>query len=146
MKRRKPEHIAKFLYKADDELANDSTPASRRQPLIVLDLPVSVILWAHTQGLPLLADLQPSAPAQGEAASVSQSPALLMVSPAADATYRLAADFDPAAQQLPVQVSANQPFASISVLVDGKIFIRFTAPPNCRDAEDQKIQIGCAFD
>ena len=126
-----PDNIYKQVWvdAATGGLANDSTPASRRQPLIVLDLPVSVIPWAHTQGLPLLADLQPSAPTQGEAASVSQAPALLMVSPAADATYRLAADFDPAAQQLPIQVTANQPFASISILVDGKIFIRFTAPP-----------------
>ncbi len=90
-------------------------------PVIALDLPASAFPWARRQGLPLLADLS--------AAPVSQASSLVMISPAADITYRLSADLDPQSQQIPIQAESRQALTSLSVIVDGNVFITLTSAP-----------------
>ncbi|MBI3174597.1 MAG: penicillin-binding protein 1C [Chloroflexi bacterium] len=91
------------------------------QPVIALDLPASAFPWARSQHLPLLADLAP--------APVSQAASLVMISPAADVIYRLSADLDPQAQQIPIQAESRQALTSLSVIVDGNVFITLTSAP-----------------
>ncbi len=90
-------------------------------PVIALDLPAPAFPWARSQGLPLLADLS--------TAPVSQASSLVMISPAADITYRLSADLDPQSQQIPIQAESRQALTSLSVIVDGNVFITLTSAP-----------------
>jgi hypothetical protein len=90
-------------------------------PVIALDLPASAFPWARSQHLPLLADLS--------TAPVSQASPLVMISPAADITYRLSTDLDPQSQQIPVQAESRQALTSLSVIVDGNVFITLTSAP-----------------
>ena len=99
------------------------------QPSVALDLPASAFPWARSQGLPLLADLGPFDHTQGGPDSVSQAPSLAMISPTADATYRLSADLGPQAQQIPIQAESRQALTRLSVIVDGNVFVTLTSAP-----------------
>ncbi|MGE5249467.1 MAG: penicillin-binding transpeptidase domain-containing protein, partial [Bacteroidota bacterium] len=102
--------------------ADGSTPASRRQLTLVLDLPASAVPWARSQGIQTLADL-------GQPASQGSQPGLVLLSPAPDTVYRLAKNFSPTAQQILISAATNADFASVSLLLDGEILTSFTAPP-----------------
>lgn len=91
-------------------------------PVTALDLPAAAFPWARSQGLPLVADLEP--------ASVNDAaPPLVLIAPAADVTYRLSADLDPQSQQIPIQAESRQPLTRLSVIVDGKVFATLTSAP-----------------
>ena len=105
-------------------LADASTPADRRKPTVVLDLPVEAQPWARSQGYPLLADLKQAA----DVASV-QANSLQLIAPTPNTTYRIAADFNQAAQQLPVEAAAGQGVAQVKIYVDGAALAAFTGPP-----------------
>ncbi|MGE5777350.1 MAG: penicillin-binding protein 1C, partial [Chloroflexota bacterium] len=83
-------------------LADDSTPAERRKPMVVLDLPAEAQNWARSQGRPLLIDFS-NAGNHG-----SQQPdQLILIAPAPNTTYRIDPNFDLASQQLKIQVAAS---------------------------------------
>jgi membrane carboxypeptidase/penicillin-binding protein PbpC len=97
-------------------IADASLPPDRRKPLVVLDLPVEAQPWARAQGLPLLADLK-----QGANVASVQADSLALISPAPNTTYRIAADFDPAAQQLSVEAVAGQGVTQVRIYADGRL-------------------------
>jgi penicillin-binding protein 1C len=103
-------------------LADTSTPSSRRQPVIALDLPPSASLWAQSNGVPLLSQFRQPA---GDAAETG----LVILSPAPETIYRLAADFDPKAQQIMISFASAGSFGRIDLLLDGEVFARFAGPP-----------------
>jgi len=94
------------------QLATNTTPAERRQPRTVLDLPISAQFWARSQGLALLADLS-------ESAGSNLQPAISLISPHPNTTYRLDPGFDPGAQLLQVEAAAGQGIATVYLWVDG---------------------------
>ena len=105
-------------------LANDSIPPDKRKPLIVLDLPVEAQPWARSQGLPLLADLK-----QGAGIASIQANSLALISPTPNTTYRIAPDFNQAAQQLSVEAAAGQGVSQVKIYVDGGVLAAFSGPP-----------------
>jgi penicillin-binding protein 1C len=102
--------------------ADDFTPAERRKPIVVLDLPVEVQAWARRQGLPLLVDLERSAVSPNENE-------LMLISPRPDTTYRITPELDISSQQLEVQALAGQGLTAVTIYVDGNPLGTFTAPP-----------------
>lgn len=104
------------------QLADASTPETRRQPLTVLDFPAPLQRWAHSQGLPLLSDFssQPSASHLAE---------LTLISPDPGDTYRISDQVALSVQQIPVEVLAGQGITQISLWVDGRQLKIFDAPP-----------------
>jgi hypothetical protein len=104
--------------------ANDSTPADRRKSVIVLDLPVEVQPWARALGLPLLADFaQPGN-------NLSQQPdRLVLLSPVPNTTYRIDPNFDPASQQLQIEVAAGGSLSQVTIWLDGNPLTTLASPP-----------------
>jgi membrane carboxypeptidase/penicillin-binding protein PbpC len=111
-----------FIDSATGQLADDSTPASNRQPQIVLDLPAPLQRWAHSQGLQLLSDFaaQPS-----EAGSAN----LTLTSPQPGAAYRLSDQTTSSAQQIPVEALAGMGVTHVTIWVDGQQLAAFDAAP-----------------
>lgn len=111
-----------FIDTATGGLADASTPADRRQPQIVLDLPAPLQRWAHSQGLTLLSDFsaQPTDTA---------SAALTLTSPQSGATYRLSDQTTSEAQQIPVEALAGTGVTHITLWVDGEQFAAFDTAP-----------------
>jgi membrane peptidoglycan carboxypeptidase len=105
-------------------LATDVTPADRRKPVIVLDLPVEALPWARQQGLPLLADFK-----SGADISSGQANSLALISPTSNTTYRIASDFTQAAQQLSVEAVAGPGISQVRIYVDGRVLSAFSGPP-----------------
>jgi membrane carboxypeptidase/penicillin-binding protein PbpC len=93
-------------------LADESTPAERRQTKIVLDLPITAQPWARSQGLPLLADV-------ARASEVTTQPQIALISPRPNTSYRLDPAFDPSAQQILVEAVADAGISQITLWVDG---------------------------
>jgi penicillin-binding protein 1C len=107
-----------------NSLADDATPVERRKSITVLDLPVEAQSWAREQGLPLLTDFS-----QAEN-NVSQQPdQLILLSPPPNTTYRIDPNFDPASQQLEIEVAAGAGISQITVWVDGNLLTTFSSPP-----------------
>jgi len=111
-----------WIDTATGRLAVDSTPADRRRPLIVLDLPPAAQRWAHSQGLRLLSDL--TAPADG-----IQAGELVMISPEPNTTYRISDKLALSDQQLPVETLAGQGVTGISLWVDGRLLGKCGSAP-----------------
>lgn len=103
-------------------LADDSTPAERRQTRIVLDLPIAAQPWARAQNLPLLADI----PSAGEA---DAQPQIALISPRPNSTYRLAPSFDASAQKLLIEAVAGTGIAQVTIWVDGAPLAVLSSPP-----------------
>jgi penicillin-binding protein 1C len=111
-----------FIDTSTGQLAADSTPAERRQPQVVLDLPAPLQRWAHSQGLTLLSDFsaQPT-----ETASAG----LTLTSPQSGVTYRLSDQTSSEAQQIPVEALAGAGVTHITLWVDGQQFASFNTAP-----------------
>ena len=106
-------------------LANESTPVERRQSMVVLDLPVQVLPWARTTGLPLLADVM-----QGQTDQASSSSAMLtLLSPQTGMTYTIDPRFESSAQQLKMEAVAGHGFSKVTFWVDDVQVESFSAPP-----------------
>jgi len=107
-----------------NSLADDSTPIERRKPITVLNLPVEAQEWARKQGLPLLSDYSQSS--ETTAQQVNQ---LALLSPSPNTTYRIDPGFDPASQQLKIDVAAGQDISQVTIWVDGNLFTTLSFPP-----------------
>ncbi len=107
---------------ATGALANDTTPASRRKQEVVLDLPVQAQQWARSVGLPLLVDLQ-------QPTDAAKPESLALISPTPNTTYHLTTAITAAAQQLPVEAVAAQPFTKVTLYVDGAPLQSFIIAP-----------------
>ncbi len=103
-------------------LADDSTPPLRQGTRIVLDLPITALPWARSQGLPLLADI----PGAGEDTT---QPQITLVSPREGTTYRVDPSFDPSAQKILIEVVAGVGIEEITIWVDGVPLATLTDPP-----------------
>jgi penicillin-binding protein 1C len=109
-----------WLDSATGNLADETTPASRRQPVTVLDLPPAAQPWAHSQGLLLLSDF---------AVSGADTAPLVLLSPQPGATYRISDQFDISSQQIPIQALAGTGVTRVSLWADGVQIAAFDAPP-----------------
>jgi penicillin-binding protein 1C len=120
----KPDNVYRqiWLDSATGLIADAATPGSRRQPVTVLDLPASAQRWARSQGLSLLSDFS--------SATETQPGTLVLISPHADALYRISDKLELSAQQIPVETLAGQGITNITLWVDGhQLGGSFTAPP-----------------
>jgi penicillin-binding protein 1C len=111
-----------FIDTATGQLADYSTPAERRQPQIVLDLPAPLQRWAHSQGLQLLSDFSNETSKTGSAA-------LTLTSPQSGSSYRLSDQTALSAQQIPVEILAGTGVTHITLWVDGQRFAAFESAP-----------------
>ena len=103
-------------------LADDLTPAERRKPLIVLDLPAEALPWARAQGINTLTELSKDT-------DKSEQPIkILLLSPRNNATYRLDPAFDLSAQQLLVEAAPGQSITHVTLWVDGYLLAALDAP------------------
>jgi penicillin-binding protein 1C len=102
-------------------LADESTPAERRQTKIVLDLPITAQPWARSQGLTLLADISH--------ASETTRPQIALISPRTNTSYRLDPTFDPSAQQILIEAVADAGITQITLWVDGVQLAVLAASP-----------------
>jgi hypothetical protein len=103
-------------------LADDSTPPSHQGTRIVLDLPITALPWARSQGLPLLADIP------GADENTTQ-PQIILVSPREGTAYRVDPAFDPSAQKILIEVVAGVGLEEITIWVDGVPLATLTDSP-----------------
>ncbi|HEY3313609.1 MAG TPA: transglycosylase domain-containing protein [Anaerolineales bacterium] len=117
-----PDNIYKqvWLDSATGSLANAATPANRKLPVTVLDLPAQAQRWARSQGLSLLSDFT---------GTQAQSTGLLLVSPLPGTIYRISEKLIPSAQQLPVEALAGAGLNNVTLWVDGRNLGGFETPP-----------------
>jgi penicillin-binding protein 1C len=115
-------YVQIWLDPLTNALATGATPADRRQPLVVLDLPPQAGAWARAQGLPLLADYA-NAPAS------NQETALLLTSPRPNTVYQLAASIDASAQRLLLEALAGAGVAQVTFWVDGEFLAGASGSP-----------------
>ncbi len=107
-----------------NSLANDSTPAERRQFITVLNLPVEAREWAREQGLPLLSDYSQTSE------NVSQQEnQLVLLSPRPNTAYRIDPNFDPASQQIQIEIAAGEGISQVTIWADGNLLATFSSPP-----------------
>ena len=119
-----PFHQQVWIDALTNSLADNSTPGERRRSITVLNLPVEAQAWARQQGLPLLADFTRAEN------TVSQGPdQLVLLSPSPNTTYRIDPNFDPAAQQLQIEVAVGQGISQITVWMDGNQLTSLSSPP-----------------
>lgn len=107
-----------------NSLADDSTPIERRQSITVLNLPVEAQEWARKQGLPLLSDYS-----QTPENLSRQENQLVLLSPRPNTAYRIDPNFDPASQQIQIEVAAGQGISQVTIWVDGNLLATFSSPP-----------------
>ncbi len=107
-----------------NSLANDLTPIERRSSMIALNLPIEAQTWAHDQGLSLLSDYS-----QAESTSSQQFDQLVLLSPPPNTTYRIDPNFDPAAQQVPIEVASGKGLSQITIWLDGNLLATLSSPP-----------------
>jgi len=107
--------------------ANDSTPSERRKAITVLNLPIEAQTWARTQGLPLLSDYSQLTLDSGS--SLPNNSSLVLLSPHPDTTYRIDPNFDPASQQIQIEVAAGQGISQITLWVDGNLLTTLSSSP-----------------
>jgi penicillin-binding protein 1C len=117
-------HQQVWIDMLTNSLADDATPAERRQPVTVLDLPVEVQAWAREQGLSLLTDY-----AQVNTNISQQLNQLILLSPQPNLTYRIDPSFDPSAQQLQIEAAVGQDISQVTLWVDGNPFADLTSAP-----------------
>ncbi len=109
-----------WLDPVSGTLANETTPTSQRQPMIVLNLPVRAQRWAHSQGLNLLSDFK---------FTETQPQALLLISPLPGASYRISEKLERSAQQIPVEALAGPGLTNIALWIDGQQASSFASQP-----------------
>jgi penicillin-binding protein 1C len=121
---------------ATGQLADETTPAERQSPLIVLDLPSEAYPWARSQGLHLLYDLHlthseiKNTLGTGSTASrLSLSSPLQIVSPASLSIFRLAADVPVESQQIHVEAIGESGLTNVVIFMDGQILGKFNSSP-----------------
>lgn len=107
-----------------NSIANDSTPIERRQSVTVLNLPVEAREWAREQGLPLLSDYS-----QTSENISQQENQLALLSPRPNTAYRIDPNFDPASQQIQIEVAAGQGISQVTIWADGNLLATFSSPP-----------------
>jgi len=117
-------HQQVWIDALTNSLADDSTPSERRKSMTVLDLPVEAQAWARAQGLELLTDF-----ARAGNHISQQADRLILLSPPPNTTYRIDPNFDPAAQQLQIEVAAGGEISHITLWVDGNLLITLSSPP-----------------
>jgi membrane carboxypeptidase/penicillin-binding protein PbpC len=105
-------------------LANDSTPIDRRRSITVLNLPIEAQTWARKQGLPLLGDYS-----QTPENIPQQENQLVLLSPHPDTTYRIDPNFDPASQQIQIEIAVGQGISQVTLWVDGNLLTTLSSPP-----------------
>lgn len=103
-------------------LADESTPAERRQTKIVLDLPISAHPWARAQQLPLLADIPHSS-------ETSAQPQIALIAPRPHSMYRIDPAFDAAAQKLLIEAVAGAGITQVTIWADGVPLATLTESP-----------------
>ena len=111
-----------------NSLADDSTPAERRQPITYLNLPTEAQAWAHEQGLPLLTDYSLANLELGSSLPKSEDQ-LILLSPHPNTVYRIDPNFDSAAQQLKIEVAVGQGISQVELWVDGTLLTTLSSPP-----------------
>ncbi|MCA9969322.1 MAG: transglycosylase domain-containing protein [Anaerolineales bacterium] len=110
--------------------ATAATPAGRRQPTAVLDLPPLFHNWARAEGLLLLDDvLQAGGAAVVEETAGSAAPTLQLVAPDANTTYRLSPALPADAQRLRLAAAAGSGLRQLTLWLDGHPLAAFDAPP-----------------
>ena len=111
-----------------NSLADNSTPIERRKSITALNLPVEAQAWAHEQGHPLLSDYS-----MGNLESSSLLPntedQLILLSPHPNTVYHIDPNFDPAAQQLKIEVAVGQGISQVENWVDGNLLTTLSSPP-----------------
>jgi penicillin-binding protein 1C len=107
-----------------NSLANDSTPIERRKSITVLNLPVGAQAWAGAQGLPLIEDYS-----QAAQNISNRNDQLILLSPYSDTLYRIDPNFDPASQQLKIEVAVGQGISQVTLWVDGNLLTTLSSPP-----------------
>jgi hypothetical protein len=117
-------HQQVWIDTLTNSLADDSTPSERRKLMTVLDLPVEAQTWARAQGLPLLTDF-----AQTQSNISGQPDQLILLSPHPNTTYRIDPNFDPASQQLQIEVAAGGEISQVTIWVDGNLLATLSSPP-----------------
>ena len=91
----------------------------------VLDLPPQAQLWAHSQGLTLLSDLQ----ARSASAPTGNNSDIQVISPPANSLYRLSDTYDREAQRIQVAAVSAAGLTQISLWLDGRQLAAFNQPP-----------------
>lgn len=112
-----------FLDTLTGFFADETTPASRRQSVIVLDLPEEAAMWAREQGWTLFTDI-----AQ-RSANGADTETLMLISPRPNTTYRIDPNFALSSQQIMVEAVAGLDFIEVSLWVDGNLLEVFNKPP-----------------
>src|SRR5574341_2111276 len=126
--------------------ANDATPFERRKSIIALNLPIEAQSWAHEQGLPLLVDYSldsgsvlpslqehtcPGTPHCTSCGARCQGApdSIVLLAPHPNTTYRLDPNFDSAAQQLQIEVAADQGLSQVTIWMDENLLMTLASPP-----------------
>jgi len=116
-----------------NSLADASTPVERRKSITVLNLPVEAQAWARKEGLPLLSDYSSATLDSGSllpnSREQSPDPTLVLLSPHTNTTYRIDPNFDPASQQIQIEVAAGQGISQVTIWVDGNLLTASSSPP-----------------
>jgi membrane carboxypeptidase/penicillin-binding protein PbpC len=116
-------------------LADDTTPVERRKSIEVLNLPVEATDWAHTQGLPLLADYHMESGSLSHSQGVlpnlrERAPdSIMLLSPHPNTEYRIDPNLDLSVQQIQIEVAAGQGISDITIWVDGNLLSNVSSPP-----------------
>ena len=120
---------------ASGRLAEASAPPGQRSSQVVLALPPQLQPWARSQGLTLLADLQPAAALSGAATPVlspdvsSLAPAVQVVSPAPSSIFLLSSGFSAGSQRILLEAIAPAGALEVSLWLDGQLLASFAAAP-----------------
>ena len=101
-------------------LADESTPAARRIPQMVLDLPSEAQPWARAEGILLLSDIMPA---------TTLGAVLRLLSPAPNATYRISTQMPANAQRLHIEAVGESGLQEVTLWLDGEKLAARTAPP-----------------
>ncbi len=112
-----------FIDSLTGFLVDETTPASRRQIMIVLDLPEEAAMWAREQGWTLFTDI-----AQ-RSANVVGTETLMLTSPHPNTTYRIDPNFALSSQKIMLEATAGPNFIEVSLWVDGNLLETFAGPP-----------------
>ena len=114
-------------------LADATTPLDRQITRTVLDLPPAAQSWAHTNHILLYSDLidQSGSRQLSDASPVTgqSSLPLVLVSPAPETIYQLAAGFNPAAQRLRLAAAGESGLGPVSFYIDGTLIDTRPDPP-----------------
>ena len=117
---------------ATGRLADAGTPAEREKSIVVLDLPPQAAPWACSNGITLLSDLTSTSTGQNTGAQTSQSTALSLINPPANALYRFVPSVPGETQRLRLEAvfaAGEGSLREVTLWVDGQMVARLTQPP-----------------